>query len=363
MRPAASAIAAVLATSTVVIACGSSASDSGGARNDASAGTAGADAEGSGGSAASGGSAGDASASGGAGGSAGSGGGAGNDSSAGGGGSAGSDGGAADAGVKCGSSPLTPGLSNQSVSVGALKRTYELYVPTGLDPHVPAPLVFADHGFTMNGDAMRQLTDYTTLADQEGFVVAFPDGIGTTWNVGTGVCGAGVFTSGKNDDLGFVQAMIDAVDQSQCVDRARVFATGFSMGGYFANDIACLRPDLVRAVAPASGGGPPAGCVAGPTPVMILHGTADPLIGYACGVQARDYWAKHNGCSTDVDTVSVKGGTCEYNKNCPPGGQVVLCSFTGMGHGWAGHVYGLYGGGTQFEDATKLTWDFFKSQM
>src|SRR5262249_44991251 len=160
------------------------------------------------------------------------------------------------------------------------------YIPTTLNPNVPARVVFVHHGFTMSGEIMRTLTNYQALADQDGFVVAFPDGVGTTWNAGTGVCGAGGFSSGTADDFGFVAAMLEDLAADQCIDRPHVFLTGFSMGGYFSNHIGCKRPDLVTAVAPHSGGGPPAGCVPGPKPVMIIHGTADPLITYTCGVQA-----------------------------------------------------------------------------
>jgi len=263
--------------------------------------------------------------------------------------------------MACTGKPGAPGLVPRMISVGGVQRSYLRYVPPNLDPNQPARVVFVHHGYTMSGEIMRTLTQYQALADADGFVVGFPDGVGSTWNAGMGVCGAGAFVSGNADDFGFVAAMIDDIEASQCVDRAHVFVTGFSMGGYFSNRIGCKRPDLVAAVAPHSGGGPPAGCVPGVKPVMLIHGTGDTLITYSCGVQARDFWVMHNGCSTAVDNVQVLGGTCEYNQNCPPGGQVVLCHMEGMPHGWAGHT-GQYGGGTQYEDATALTWNFFKSQ-
>jgi poly(3-hydroxybutyrate) depolymerase len=96
-------------------------------------------------------------------------------------------------------------------------------------------------------------------------------------------------------------------------------------------------------------------------PALIIHGTADTLIWYSCGVQARDSWVAHNGCSTLVDTVPVKGGFCEWNRGCPAGGQVGLCHLDGMGHGWAG-VDGTDGGGSQYENISRVIWDFFEKQ-
>lgn len=59
----------------------------------------------------------------------------------------------------------------------------------------------------------------------------------------------------------------------------------------------------------------------------------------------------------------VMGGTCEWSRGCPANGQVVFCSFQGMGHGWAGSLNPFALGGTQFESATALMWSFFKTYL
>jgi polyhydroxybutyrate depolymerase len=226
---------------------------------------------------------------------------------------------------------------------------------------VPVPLLFVHHGYNGSADQIRQLTHFDSIADEKGFVVAFPEGAGATWNAGLGVCGFGQFVTGLADDFTFVAEMITTTAARVTVDRARVFTTGFSMGGYFANNIGCNRPDLVRGIAPHSGGGPPAGCKADPVPALIVHGTIDSLIWYMCGQQARDAWVSHNRCSTQVDVVPVKGGACEWNRGCPRGGQVTFCHFDGMDHGWAGAT-GKDGGGAQYEDVSRVIWDFFSKQ-
>jgi polyhydroxybutyrate depolymerase len=265
--------------------------------------------------------------------------------------------------LSCTGRPGSPGLSSRTLTVDGLSRTFLVHVPPDLDPAQPVPLVFAHHGFTMSGEVMRSLTEFAAVADAEGFAVAFPDGGGFyPWYVGTGVCGMGASANGATDDTAFVEAMIDDIDADQCIDRDRVFMTGFSMGGYFSNHVACERPDLIRAAAPHSGGTYEGGCAGGPMPVMVVHGTADWLIDVACGELARDAWVERNGCSTQVDVVPVMGGHCERHRDCPPGGQVTLCLFDAMDHGWAGAV-GFYGGGTEYEPASQLIWDFFQEQL
>jgi polyhydroxybutyrate depolymerase len=252
-----------------------------------------------------------------------------------------------------------------SLQVGDLKRTFDVFIPSGLDATKAVPVVLVHHGAGMNGKAMRDLTGFDELAEQEGFIAVFPDGAVSLWDPGGFLlCGLGTLAPVRVDDHAFMAALIDHLDEEYCIDREAVFTTGLSMGGYFVNHTGCKRPDLVRAIAPASAGGPPDDCVEGPMPALIMHGTLDAVILPLCGREARDKWVEHNGCSEDSDVVSVKGGTCEWSKDCPPDGQVVYCEFDGMIHGWAGRPGAMpFGGEENYEDATSLVWEFFKSQL
>src|SRR4051812_47094593 len=66
-------------------------------------------------------------------------------------------------------------------------RSYELHVPEGLTE--PAPLVIALHGRGDDGLGMEALTHFDDLADREGFIVAYPDGLNNEWNFVRGVHG------------------------------------------------------------------------------------------------------------------------------------------------------------------------------
>jgi polyhydroxybutyrate depolymerase len=268
-------------------------------------------------------------------------------------------------GSKCtGKTGSRRGKTNRTLTAAGLDRAYIVYEPEGLDANRAAPLVFVHHGFTMSGQAMFDITEYSAIADREGFVVAFPDGEPMSlgpWNVGTDVCGAGSIVTAGGDDFAFLDAMIDDIETDQCLDRAHVFVTGFSMGGYFSHHVGCMRADIA-AVAPHSGGTHPFDtCVPGPKPVIIFHGTADPLISQSCDDTARAQWVERNHCSKDVVSKDVKGGHCEWSQGCPPGGQVVYCLFDGMGHVWAGGASGQMFGDPNFESASELSWSFFKN--
>ncbi len=152
----------------------------------------------------------------------------------------------------------------------------------------------------------------------------------------------------------------------QCIDRSRIFATGFSMGAYFTHHLGCQRGDLLRAIAPHSGGTYTDDCEHGPVPVLLIHGTADFIVATECGKQARDLWVTRNGCSAEFDTIPIQGGHCERQRDCAKNGEVVLCLLDGMCHGWAGIGNGLCldsGGGEAYEDATRLVWEFFQEHL
>ncbi|HKP62319.1 MAG TPA: PHB depolymerase family esterase [Polyangiales bacterium] len=233
--------------------------------------------------------------------------------------------------------------------------SYITHYPDNLDPNKPVPLVFVAHGFTMSGGVMQQLTKFDAVADANGFVVVYPDGDGgaTPWNVGTGACAPGSLVDAPAaDSFGYLEAMRAAVEQDQCIDAKKIFVTGFSMGGYFSHNVGCQRGNtFARAVGPHSGGTYPGSCPGAPVPIFIMHGDADTFIDYTlCGMGARGYWLERNKCGTQFETKEVMGGSCDWYKDCDPNGQVVFCSFRGVGHAWAG-------------GATDAVWNFFKSYL
>lgn len=272
------------------------------------------------------------------------------------------------------------GKSMQTLMAAGLSRSFIYYAPATLEPNQPAPVVIIPHGYTMNADQMFDITRYSDIADREGFIAIFPNGQPSTnllsgpWNVGNPDCSSslGLLPLAQGDDQAFLNAMLQFAQSDQCIDSQHVYMTGFSMGGYFANETGCLRSEI-RAVAPHSGGTHDLGsCVSQHKPVLIMHFQGDALIPYACGQKARDRWLARNGCSPDApDIQMVAGGSCEYYKGCPADGQVAFCSFMIPGGGneaFAGHAWSggsEVGTGAQFaipqtENASELSFRFFK---
>ena len=179
--------------------------------------------------------------------------------------------GVGDAGV-CGARTGMRGKTTRTLMVDGKSRTYVAYLPPAASPATALPFVYVFHGANQNGSEMFDITQYSTLADSEGVAVVFPDGQGTSsitsvnsltpWNVSdndASVCGSGELVNNKvpDVDFAFMDAVRADVTQDQCLDAKHIFATGFSMGGYFTHHIACDRTDI-RAAAPHSGGTWPA---------------------------------------------------------------------------------------------------------
>lgn len=254
------------------------------------------------------------------------------------------------------------GLSSLQVSAGGVQRSFSYYSPVDLDPDLPAPVLIVAHGFGQSAERMIEVTRFDQIADREGFVVLYPEGQGRVpWNVGDDVC-PGVrsrISSASGDDSAFLDAMLDFVAQNRRIDREHLFLSGFASGGYFANEIACQRPDI-RAVASHSGGSHALdSCLSTRKPVLLLHGLADGTVPASCSEQARARWVARNGCGSDSVERAVAGGTCRDAQGCPADGQVSSCSFDDMGQGWAGGA----GQGSDFlsyASASELIWHFFE---
>ncbi len=283
-----------------------------------------------------------------------------------------------DAAPTCGTRSGMRGKTSRTLHVASLDRTYLVYLPADLDPATPVPLVFVHHGYTMSGQNMFDITGYPALADREHIAVAFPDGqagpnsAGAPWHIGANVCPAdGVAPPvAAGDDNAFLDAMKADIAADQCIDSAHVFVTGFSMGGYFAHEVGCTRTDIAG-VAPHSGGTHALDqCASAKKPIIMFHGAADPLVPAGCedpnafpvqNGSAASRWAAHNGCATTTTSHAVQNGTCVSWDGCPAGGQVELCTFTAMGHCWAGgEGTNVYSCG-QYESATELEWAFWKT--
>ena len=255
-----------------------------------------------------------------------------------------------------------------TLTVDGRVRTARVHVPASYDPARPTPLVLDFHGYSMTGQTQEALTRLPAKSDAAGFVTVAPDGTGAVlgWNAGA-CCGTAASTG--VDDVGFVDALLAELDARLCLDARRVYATGFSNGGFLSHRLACERADVFAAIAPVSGVlGVACTAPTRPVPVLHIHGTADTIVPYAgspgLGFASVDStiagWVARNGCAATATEVFAQGDArCERYSGCTGGADVELCTITAGGHTWPSG--GPFPGGYQSTDlaATDVIWDFF----
>jgi polyhydroxybutyrate depolymerase len=170
------------------------------------------------------------------------------------------------------------------LSVGGLHRSYLVHQPSGTASMAGLPVVIAFAGGFGTDSGMASLTHLDQVADQHRFVVVYPEGYRRSWNDGRGSTPAS--QAGVND-VAFVSAIIASLVASDHVDARRVYATGISNGGMFTELLGCDLAGKLAGIAPVAGPMPAQvapGChPARPVPVLVIHGTSDPIVPYAGG--------------------------------------------------------------------------------
>jgi poly(3-hydroxybutyrate) depolymerase len=227
----------------------------------------------------------------------------------------------------CDAAP-TPGVTNGSIVVGGVRRTFVLVVPTAAAGQ-PLPIYFVFHGAGGSGAGYRGWMRFEANATGPGIFV-YPDGLSDGGSTG--------WPNTNGRDVAFFDALLAHVKVRACVDEGRVFVTGFSYGGYMSNTLGCTRAGVVRAIAPLSGGLPWSGsCSRTRAAVWLSHGTTDDPVPIAQGEAARSYWTGVNGCGSE--TAAVDPAPCRAYQGCAAGHPVVWCQFEG-GHEVPSWVYG-----------------------
>ncbi len=259
---------------------------------------------------------------------------------------------------------------NQTIMVDGVSRSYILYIPATYDGNSAVPLVFNYHGFTMSATEQMNVCDMRPVADTANFLLVYPQGslfFGFPhWNVGSWTAGS------TADDLGFTAAMIDTLAENYNINQQRVYACGYSNGGYFSFELACQLSDRIAAVAAVAGTMSTETFTAcnpmHPMPVMTIHGTADGTVSYNGGTPLNSlsqaamiaYWVDFNNTEAipviiDIpDLNTTDGSTVQYQtyQNGDSCTAVDHYKVNGGGHDWPGSF------GNMDIDASSLIWNF-----
>jgi polyhydroxybutyrate depolymerase len=212
--------------------------------------------------------------------------------------------------------------------------TYRLAEPPHWDGKRKLPLVLYLHGYREDSAGIMDRADLVDAATDLGALFVVPDGVDKSWSHSNA-------PSQKRDDIAFLHAVVHDVELRYPVDLARVFATGFSIGGSMVWDLACNGAQGFTAFLPFSGDfwiPYPERCDSGPIDLRHTHADNDhtfpmdgrPLFGgkYHQGNlhQGMAILEATDGCAVDPDKESREGDLdCESWSKCASGKQLALC--------------------------------------
>ncbi len=256
-------------------------------------------------------------------------------------------------------------MTTQSWDFEGESRQYLQYVPSIYSASESVPLVIALHGL---GDNMNNFSGvgFQYVADTANFILVYPEALefiapiigsmGNAWNSGAGTFG--IYPSADIDDVGFINAIMDSVSAHYNIDQSKIYLTGFSMGGFMSNRLACQLTGRVAAVASVAGTvGDGYTCSPSESiPMCHFHGTTDTNVGYGTdgggdqdntfglsAVQWIDFWNTNDGCGnvsldgqfpdTESDAYTVE--YVEY-AGCTDNSRVVHYKVNGADHVWLG---------------------------
>ena len=225
-----------------------------------------------------------------------------------------------------------------------------------------AALVLVLHGSNQNAAKFRAATGraFDALTSGGDAVVSYLDAYRGTWNDARASID---FPARREeiDDVAFVEAVIDGVGRAHGTSPTRVYAVGFSNGGQMVIRLLHQVPGrlagaaLIGAAQPVPANFLLADAAVVPRPVLLVHGTKDPIVPYAGGMaslfgfrprglglsapETARYYAERNGLDLAPTTGSLPPRTASRRTSVtrtdyrgPGKPPVTLFTVTGGGH-------------------------------
>jgi polyhydroxybutyrate depolymerase len=254
------------------------------------------------------------------------------------------------------------GLSHRSIIHDGIRRTFILYVPESYSEGTELPLMLNFHGFSGSAEAQMFSADMRPLAESENFILVYPQGALLSsgfphWNPDP----IGGNNKSDIDDIGFIEVIIDSLDEELNIDLSRVYASGYSNGGYLIYGLACRLSNKIAAVGSVAGtmlSSTLNNCAASaPIGVINIHGTADYDVPYngTTGLKSAtdvvNFWKDLN--QSEIEEISENNGFNQYDYNDLNGDTYVRhFKIINGGHTWDDNI--RYGG----KSSSQIIWEF-----
>lgn len=246
-----------------------------------------------------------------------------------------------------------PGTLVTVTVLGTPRRAWLCLDPARRGHGIPRPLVLGFHGGSGNPAVWMQRTSLMDAAQEADFALMLPEAL-NRW-----ADGRASVEGGWRTDAAMIGALLDKLSVDDDIDPARLFAVGSSNGAMMALRLACEGGVPLRGVAAVMGAMPedyaarvPDGP---PVPVMIVAGTADPMIPYGGGevpslhgmsaggrvlghAETVAFWCRRNRCrgKPELHRDRIAGSPAQIRifEAAATGADVWSVTLEGAGHRW-----------------------------
>jgi len=221
------------------------------------------------------------------------------------------------------------------VMTSGANRPYAVRLPTGYTATRAYPVIVLLHGCGSG-------TNNVPMEKSSGADAIVIRGTGsaadTCWD-----------TKANGPDVAFFDAMVADVKARFCTDEHRFFAVGYSSGSWLANQLTCIRADVLRGAGTVTGGESASGQCGGPVARIFIHDQDDTTNVISGSVKARDRQLTQNMCDKTATPQAVDPSPCKLYQGCAAGYPVEWCQTSGQQHN------------RQDSLAGPAFWNFFKA--
>ena len=224
--------------------------------------------------------------------------------------------------------PVQAALFDECIEHDGYERCWLTHIPSTYDAASPAPLLINMHGFGGTNSDFYNYSQFNVLAEEEGFVTLYPQGVEDSWNAGW-CCGEAKDVG--IDDVDFILTMIETVSTNISFDAPRIYSSGHSNGCAMTHKLANEASHVFAA----------AGCMAlylleephpsySPISLIEVHGVVDAIIPYGTSYSSSLYfdgsldgeegaiqnimdWAEMNGCEDSGGLPKVFENYADYS--------------------------------------------------
>jgi polyhydroxybutyrate depolymerase len=261
------------------------------------------------------------------------------------------------------STPVGATTYTATIMSGGVARSYDVMRPDPAPASAPALLLLHPNG--TSAEAMTNLTIVAPFVATQGFWAVMPSAQNGKWNDDP--------SNSSDDDVQFISALISLLT-TQGVDASRVYASGYSNGGFMSERLACELPNQIAAFgidAATLRSGLAQACT--PTvqrPKLYILGTNDPIVPYDgvanlySALNTMAFWVAKQGCggmvASSIPNIANDNTTVQLNNytGCTAGQALKLYTVNGGGHAWPGGLTQEVGTTSQDINATGLIWSF-----